>query len=210
MSVPLTITDAPGKGNPVDEILPLLADRDAPSLMTRSDQVREKYRHPSSYFKSALGLVLLREQILGPERFDFAFKKFVADWSFKHPTPSDFFRAMNSAGGEDLSWFWRGWYFNNWNLDLAVTGAVPAKEGWDKGAVVTIANQDRLVMPATVEVAFAGGEKRRIALPAESWIQKSEVELRLDSTKPILSVTVDPDHVVPDRDRANNVLKPGD
>ncbi|MBN9544665.1 MAG: M1 family metallopeptidase [Alphaproteobacteria bacterium] len=200
---------APGKGNPVDEILPLLADREAPVMMTRSDQVREKYRHPSSYFKSALGLVLLREQILGPERFDFAFKKFIADWSFKHPTPSDFFRAMNSAGGEDLSWFWRGWYFNNWNLDLAVTGAVPAKEGWDKGAVVTVANRDRLVMPSTVEVAFAGGEKRRIALPAETWLQKSEVELRLDSTKPILSVTVDPDHVVPDRDRANNVLKPG-
>ncbi|MEO8896491.1 MAG: M1 family metallopeptidase, partial [Rhizomicrobium sp.] len=200
---------APKKGNPVDEILPLLADGEAPSMMTRSDQVREKYRHPSSYFKSALGLVLLREQILGPERFDWAFKKFIADWSFKHPTPSDFFRAMNSAGGEDLSWFWRGWYFNNWNLDLAVTSAAPAKEGWDKGAVVTIANLDRLVMPSTVEIAFAGGEKRRIALPAETWIQKTEVELNLDSTKPIVSVTIDPDHVVPDRDRANNVLKPG-
>jgi hypothetical protein len=200
---------APKKGNPVDEILPLLADREAPSMMTRSDQVREKYRHPSSYFKSALGLVLLREQILGPERFDWAFRKFIADWSFKHPTPSDFFRAMNSAGGEDLSWFWRGWYFNNWNLDLGVTSAVPAKEGWDKGAVVTIANLDRLVMPSTVEIAFAGGEKRRIALPAETWIQKTEVELQLDSTKPVVSVTVDPDHVVPDSNRANNVLKPG-
>ncbi len=90
---------APKKGNPVDEILPLLADREAPIMMTRSDQVREKYRHPLSYFKSALGLVLLREQILGPERFDWAFRKFIADWSFKHPAPSDFFRAMNSAGG---------------------------------------------------------------------------------------------------------------
>jgi hypothetical protein len=200
---------APKKGNPVDEILPLLADAEAPNMMTRSDQVREKYRHPSSYFKSALGLVLLREQILGPQRFDWAFRKFIADWSFKHPTPSDFFRAMNSAGGEDLSWFWRGWYFNNWNLDLGVTSAVPAKEGWDKGAVVTIANLDRLVMPATVEIDFAGGEKQRIALPAETWLQKTDVELHLDSTKPILSVTIDPNHVVPDRDRANNVLKPG-
>ena len=127
---------------------------------------------------------------------------------YKHPTPWDFFDTVEDVSGRDLSWFWRGWYFNNWNLDLAVKGAVPDKEGWDKGAVVTIANQDRLVMPSIVEVAFAGGEKQRIALPAETWIQKSEVEMRLDSTKPILSVTVDPDHVVPDRDRANNVLKP--
>jgi hypothetical protein len=66
-----------------------------------------------------------------------------------------------------------------------------------------------LVMPATVEIDFAGGEKQRIALPAETWLQKTDVELHLDSTKPILSVTIDPDHVVPDRDRANNVLKPG-
>ena len=65
--------------------------------------------------------MLLRDQILGPERFDPAFRKFIRDWAYKHPSPSDFFRAMDSDGGEDLSWFWRGWYFNNWNLDLAVT-----------------------------------------------------------------------------------------
>jgi aminopeptidase N len=200
---------APKKGNPVEEILPLLEDRSAPVMLTRSDQVMEKYRHPSSYFKSALGLVLLREQILGPERFDWAFRKYIADWSFKHPSPSDFFRAMDSAGGEDLSWFWRGWYARNWTLDVAAKSAEPSKDGWSKGAIVTIANLDRLVMPVTVDVAFEGGEKRRIKLPAETWIQKTEAQIRLDSTKPVLSVTVDPDHVVPDKDRANNVLNLG-
>ena len=57
---------APGGGNPVDEILPILADPDAPPILSRADTVIEKYRHPVTYFKSALGLVLLREQILGP------------------------------------------------------------------------------------------------------------------------------------------------
>ena len=200
---------APKKGNPVEEILPLLEDRDAPVMLTRADQVMEKYRHPSSYFKSALGLVLLREQILGPERFDWAFRKYIADWSFKHPSPSDFFRAMDSAGGEDLSWFWRGWYARNWTLDLAVESAVPAKGGWTKGAVVTLANLDRLVMPVTLEVTFLGGTKQRLQLPAETWIQKTEAQIHLDSTQPIVSVTIDPDHVVPDKNRANNVLTLG-
>ncbi|MES2294206.1 MAG: M1 family metallopeptidase [Pseudomonadota bacterium] len=200
---------APKKGNPVEEILPLLEDPNAPTMLTRADQVMEKYRHPSSYFKSALGLVLLREQILGPERFDWAFRKYIADWSFKHPSPSDFFRAMDSAGGEDLSWFWRGWYARNWTLDLAVESAVPAKGGWTKGAVVTITNLDRMVMPVTVEVAFLGGTKQRLQLPAETWIQKTEAQIRLDSTQPVLSVTIDPDHVVPDKNRSNNVLTLG-
>ena len=65
-------------------------------------------------------MVLLREQILGPDRFDWAFRKYIRDWAYKHPSPSDFFRAMESEGGEDLSWFWRGWYLNNWRYDIAV------------------------------------------------------------------------------------------
>ena len=51
-----------------------------------------------TYFKAAFGLTLLREDILGPQRFDLAFRKYIADWAFKHPKLSDFFRAMESAG----------------------------------------------------------------------------------------------------------------
>jgi hypothetical protein len=198
---------AHGGGNPVEEILPVLADRGAPIMLTRADQLREQYRHSVTYFKSALGLVLLREQILGPERFDWAFRKFIRDWTFRHPSPSDFFRAMDSASGEDLSWFWRGWYFNNWTLDLAVEDARPVEGDWQKGALVSIANLDPLVFPATVEVDFQDGSSQRIRLPAEAWIQKTSVSVKLDTTQPVTAVTVDPDRVLPDEDRVNNVWK---
>jgi len=198
---------APGGGNPVEEILPLLEDPEAPVMLTRADQVRERYRHPLTYFKSALGLILLREQILGPDRFDWAFRKFIRDWSYRHPTPSDFFRAMDSAGGEDLSWFWRGWYLHNWTLDLAVKGARPIDGDWRKGAVITIANLDPLVLPAVVQVDFSDGTHRRIRLPAETWIQQTSIDIPLDSTQPVTTVTVDPDKVLPDKDRRNNVLQ---
>jgi hypothetical protein len=36
---------------------------------------------------------------------------------FKHPTPDDFFRTMENVAGEDLSWFWRGWFEYNWRFD---------------------------------------------------------------------------------------------
>ena len=197
---------APGGGNPVDEILPLLADPEAPVMLTRADAILEKYRHPVTYFKSALGLVLLRDQILGPERFDWAFRRFIRDWAFKHPAPSDFFRAMESEGGEDLSWFWRGWYFNNWSLDLAVKSVAYRDGDPAKGALLTFQNLDRLVLPATVQIDFKDGSHKRVRLPAEMWILKTEATLPIDSTQPIATVTVDPDHVMPDRDRANNVL----
>ncbi|MEO7047639.1 MAG: M1 family metallopeptidase, partial [Ferruginibacter sp.] len=73
---------APGKGNPADEIIPLLKDEAAPSMMARADMLTEKYRHPLVYFKPAFGLVLLREQVLGEDRFDYAFKKYIEHWAY--------------------------------------------------------------------------------------------------------------------------------
>jgi hypothetical protein len=197
---------APGGGKPADDIVPLLRDPTAPVLLSYADEFTQANGHPVNYFKSAFGLTLLREQILGPERFDWAFRKFIRDWAYKHPSPSDFFRAMDSAGGEDLAWWWRGWYFNNWTLDLAAKSVDYVKGDPRQGAVVTIANLGRLVLPADVEIVFADGTKRRVRLPAETWIQKSAAAINLDSTQPIASVIVDPDHVLPDNERSNNAL----
>ena len=200
---------APGGGNPADEIVPILEDPAAPVIMTRADAIAEKYRHPVTYFKSALGLILLREQILGPERFDPAFRRFIREWAFRHPKPSDFFRAMESEGGEDLGWFWRGWYMHNWTLDLAVTGVRYNDGNPAHGARVTIANLDKLVLPCTVQVIFRDGSRERLRLPAETWMLKTRATVFLDSTQEIRSVALDPDHALPDKDRSNNVWVAG-
>jgi hypothetical protein len=196
---------APGGDNPVDEILPILADPDAPPIMSRADTIPEKYRHPVTYFKTALGMVLLREQILGPDRFDPAFRRFIASWAFKHPTPADFFRAMDSEAGEELSWFWRGWFYNNWQLDLAVTGiAAFPKDAAFPGSTVTVASLDKMVMPVTLRVTFADGTKRDIRLPAETWVRQASTEVPVVSGSPVVRAELDPGHKLPDKDRSNN------
>jgi hypothetical protein len=198
---------APKGGNPVDEILPVLADPDAPPIMSRADTIPEKYRHPVTYFKAALGMILLREQILGPDRFDPAFRRFIAAWAFKHPTPADFFRAMNSEAGEDLSWFWRGWFYNNWQLDLAVTGIAPfPKDAAFKGSTVTVASLDKMVMPVTLRVIFADGTRRDIRLPAETWIRQASTQVPVVSGSPVVRAELDPDHKLPDKNRSNNLF----
>ena len=196
---------APHGGNPVDEILLVLADPNAPPILSRADTVVEKWRHPVTYFKSALGLVLLREQILGPERFDPAFRRFIAAWAFKHPTPADFFRFMDSESGEDLSWWWRGWYANNWQLDLAVTGIQPfPKRAGQPGSLVRVEALDKLVMPVTLRVTFADGTSRDIRLPAETWIRQAATDVPVPGASPVVRAVLDPDHKIPDKDRSNN------
>lgn len=193
---------AEGGGNPVDEILPVLADPDAPPILSRADTVVEKWRHPVTYFKSALGLVLLREQILGPERFDPAFRRFIAAWAYRHPQPADFFRAMESEAGEDLSYWWRGWYANNWQLDLAVTGIARAKDGTP---LIRVASRDRLVMPATLRVSYADGTTRDVRLPAETWIRQASTAVPVPAGQ-VVKAELDPDHKLPDRDRSNDIV----
>ncbi len=195
---------APGGGNPVDEILPILADAQAPAILSRADTVIEKYRHPVTYFKSALGLKLLREEILGSERFDPAFRRFIAAWAYKHPKPADFFRAMESEAGEDLSWWWRGWYAHNWTLDLAVEKIAPVGGDPAKGTAITVASRDKLVMPITLRVDFRDGTHRDYRLPAESWIRQPTTTITVESGKVVTRATLDPDHHIPDRDRSND------
>jgi len=194
-------------GEPADTIVKVLENPLAPTVLNRADAFPGMLGHPVQYFKGAYGNVLLREQILGKDRFDWAFRKYIHDWAFKHPSPSDFFRTMESEGGEDLSWFWRGWYFNNWTLDLAVIEAKYENNDPKQGARIVVANLRQMVLPSTVEVKFADGTNRRLLLPAETWMSKSAAILHIDSTQPIVSVTVDPDHAIPDSDRSNNVLK---
>jgi hypothetical protein len=198
---------APGPEAPADQIAALLNDPEAPPIVSRADTVKEKYRHPVTYFKTAFGLTLLREDILGPERFDPAFRKFIADWAYRHPKPSDFFRAMESAGGEDLSWFWRGYFFNNWTHDMAVTAVSYVGGEPSNGAQVTVANLGQLILPATLRVTYKSGEKRDVRLPAETWMQTGTHVVNLDPGPAIAEATIDPDHRLPDRDRANNTFR---
>jgi aminopeptidase N len=195
---------APHKGNPADELVPVIADPDAPPPLTTAELIPEKYRHPITYFKSAYGLVLLREVILGPQRFDASFRRYIAAWAFKHPTPSDFFRFMDSDAGEDLSWFWRGWYQNNWPLDQAVTGVKPVDGDWSRGAAVTLANYRKLPMPTTLEVDYADGSKQDVVIPVETWFLHKSWTVTVQGNKPVKSVLLDPQHLLPDMDRSND------
>jgi hypothetical protein len=169
--------------------------------MIRADAMPPRYGHPISYFKTAYGMILLREDILGPDRFDPAFRKFIRDWAYRHPTPSDFFRAMASEGGEDLDWFWRGWFFETWPLDMAVVGVTYPGGDPSKGAAIEVANDGQLVLPATLRITFVDGSTRDVRLPAETWIQSGAHTVNLDSTQPIRSVALDPAHRLPARDR---------
>lgn len=87
-------------------------------IMTNSENITRF--GPNAYSKPATGLNILRETIMGRTLFDYAFKEYSRRWAFKHPQPADLFRTMEDASGEDLDWFWRGWFYGTEPCDIAL------------------------------------------------------------------------------------------
>lgn len=176
-------------------------------IMTEPADLKEGNTGILLYFKPSAGLTLLREQILGEERFDRAFRTYIERWAFKHPTPDDFFRTMENASGETLNWFWRGWFANNWRLDVAVSDVKYVNDDPAKGALITLDNLDKMAMPVILEIKTKSGKTDRVKLPVEIWERFSTFTYKYPSTEEIESVTYDPDKVLPDYNEENNVWK---
>ena len=104
---------------PKDIVRYMSIDQDNLSpIMSQGDYV--KNFGPNAYTKPAAGLYMLRQTIMGPELFDYAFRTYSKRWMFKHPSPADFFRTMEDASAMDLDWFWRGWFYTTDYNDIGV------------------------------------------------------------------------------------------
>jgi hypothetical protein len=157
------------------------------------------------YFKPGYGLELLRNEILGPDRFDYAFKTYISRWAFKHPTPWDFFRSMENAAGEDLAWFWKGWFLENYRLDQSIVSVKYDKDIPANGAIVSIANLEQMAMPVNITYQTKSGVKGSLKLPVEIWNNTSTWKVKLPVTEELLKVSIDEAKVFPDVKFSNNV-----
>ncbi|MBL4678195.1 MAG: peptidase [Mucilaginibacter sp.] len=159
------------------------------------------------YTKTATGLHMLRNVVLDPERFDYAFKEYIKHWAFKHPLPYDFFRAMNDAAGEDLNWFFKPWFFTTWNLDQAIQSVQYVTDNAASGAIITLVNKEKLAMPVIARITQTNGKIETITLPVDIWRRGAVWTFNYPSTSEIESIELDPDHELSDSDRKNNIWK---
>ena len=177
------------------------------AMLNTPDVLQERNIGTELYSKPGYALTLLREQILGQDRFDYAFKKYIRDWKFKHPSPFDFFRSIENGAGEDLSWFWRGMFLENYNLDQAISKVDYINNDAKNGALITIENLDQLAMPVIIEYTTKSGKTERKSLPVEIWQNNASWKVRLNTTEELQKVVIDPDHSFPDMNSANNTWK---
>jgi hypothetical protein len=161
----------------------------------------------ASYAKSATLMVALRS-LLGPETWEGAYRAFISEWAFKHPTPWDFFATFERFAERDLDWFWTAFYFETWTLDHAVASAT-MRTG--RGATIVIEDRGLAPFPARVRIRTASGASLEREVPVEHWLAGNRsFEITLDpSDGAVTRVELDPSGYAPDVDRSNNLWPRG-
>lgn len=153
-----------------------------------------------AYYKPAVGLLLLREYILGEERFDNAFRSYIDTWAYKHPQPADFFNHMENVSGENLTWFWKGWFYGTGNIDLAVDNV----QTYQGNTIISVSNKGEIPMPVVMEVTYEDDSTETVRLPVEIW-QRGDSWNHLHRTdKKVKSVELDPAKILPDVNFSND------
>ncbi|HKG93921.1 MAG TPA: M1 family metallopeptidase, partial [Gemmatimonadaceae bacterium] len=173
-------------------------------VLFRTDHFHERGRGPMGYRKPAIALVLLRNHVIGRELFDSAFREYLRRWSFRHPTPGDFFRTVENVAGEDLSWFWRGFLYSTDVLDVGIAGITTEERNGRTVALVTL-TRTTIPFPVSLRLALADGSLQEVRLPVDIWARGQRHTAIIDVRSPVVGARLWPDPTVPDWNQANDV-----
>jgi hypothetical protein len=190
------------RGDPGLYIPLAVSGREEP-IMAPADRIRGSLS-VTAYTKPGLGLILLRDHIIGAERFDPAFRQYIDRWAYKHPTPADFFRSIEDGVGEDLSWFWRSWFYTTEVLDQSVDSVATVSDSTGTGSKVYLRNAGQMPMPVELELVMDDATKQRLSLPVEVWYGGNSYTASVPGPKKVVRVTIDPKNYYPDIRRENN------
>jgi hypothetical protein len=156
----------------------------------------------ASYSKPATLFVTLRD-LLGEEVYQRAYRSFLRDWAYLHPTPWDLFNAFERESGVELDWFWQSYFYETWTVDPAVASVTSSEEA----TVIRIEDRGFGPMPLRVQIQFESGNVIERPVEVGSWLRgDGAVELRIPlASGRVTRVQLDPREWLPDLDRANNV-----
>ncbi len=134
---------------------------------------RNAYRH-IAYNRPAFAFYQL-VQYSGEDAFFKALREYAKRWEYKHPYPYDFFYTFNEVLGQDLSWFWRPYFFEFAYPDLGITNY----EYSGGQLTVTIKNRGGLPLPVKLTITLDGGTKKTVERRMDVWKDTREITITI-------------------------------
>lgn len=173
-------------------------------LMTAPDNIDASALGAMGYRKPAVVMLTLRNHVIGPDLFDTAFREYIRMWAFKHPTPGDFFRSIENSTGEDLSWFWRSFFYTTDVLDIGIDSASTRTAQGQTIARIALRRNTSVPFPVRLRVAYADGTTQDFLLPVNIWARGNRVDAVIPVRGTVTGVRLWPDASVPDWNPSND------
>jgi hypothetical protein len=173
-------------------------------LMTMPDRINAGALGAIGYRKPAAVILALRNHVVGADTFDRAFREYARRWSFKHPTPADFFRTIESFTGNDLSWFWRGFFYTTDVLDIAIDSVATTQSSGGTTAIVTLVKRTSIPFPVEIRFKLADGSTQDARLPVQIWTQGDRYTAAIPVRARVTGARLWPVPTVPDWDAEND------
>ncbi|MFL5488570.1 MAG: M1 family metallopeptidase [Gemmatimonadaceae bacterium] len=173
-------------------------------LMTAPDNIDPAALGAIGYRKPALVLLTLRNHVVGSDLFDAVFRQYIRAWAFRHPTPGDFFRAIENGTGEDLSWFWRGFFYTTDVLDIGIDSVSTRRVEGQTLATISLRRLTSIPFPVRIRLAYTDGTTQDVSLPVNIWARGSQFDAVIPVRGPVIGARLWPDPSVPDWNVAND------
>lgn len=177
-------------------------EQDVP-VMTLTPQLIGVSKFTDSYPKPGLGYLYVKD-MLGDELFTKALHYYISQWHGKHPMPYDFFNCINTGSGINLNWFWKSWFFDNGQPNLAISKVSHQQQKYS----VTITSIGTKPVPINLTVYYQDGSSQLVHQSIACWAKGNKTTgVTFVATKPVkqmvLGATYDPD-----TDKKDNIWKP--
>ncbi len=157
------------------------------------------YRH-IAYNRPAFAFYEL-VQYVGEDQFFKALNEYAKRWEYKHPYPYDFFYTFNQVLGQDLSWFWRPYFFEFAYPDLGIT-KYDYKDG---NLTVTIKNIGGLPLPVKLTITAADGSQKVVERKMDVWKDTGQINITVPMAQKPKKIVLD-DQLGADRNMKDNEI----
>lgn len=155
------------------------------------------------YQQPAVAYLILRD-FLGDELFKKALHEYMNLWNSKHPIPYDFFFTFDRIAGEDLSWFWKPWFFETGHADLSIE-SVSRDE--NKNIAVVINKLGSYPVPIDLKITYKDGSSEIFHKPASVLKKGSKsFDLKINNSKDFQKIELI-SVLGPDSNKQNNIYE---
>ncbi len=173
---------------------------DLPVMASAAVVYQQAYRHVA-YNRPAFAYWQLTKYV-GDSAFFAALREYANRWAYRHPYPFDLFYTFNDVLGQDLSWFWKPYFFDFAYPDIGIKSA----DYKDGKLIVKVINTGGLPVYVKLTFYLPDGTQKAIERKMDVWKNTDQITITADIPQKPVNIVLD-DLLGADKNPQDNTWK---